>query len=220
MSRQLRDFTRAPWRGRFEAFLLDGTADTEPDSVVRAKQRTIGAMRGAVVEVGPGPGTNMRYYAAGVSVVAIEPNPAMHERLRSNAADHDVDLQIRISAGRALHGEQMDLPDASVDAVVGTLLLCGVDDPSQVVAEIRRVLRPGGKYFFYEHVAAPAGSVTAVAQRLLFTPHKWVFNGCEVNRDTGALLGEAGFAEVSLTPVDGGLGAGHTRSRIIGTATA
>ncbi|MDE0801680.1 MAG: class I SAM-dependent methyltransferase, partial [Acidimicrobiales bacterium] len=99
----------------------------------------IGGMRGTVVEIGPGAGPNMRYYAPGTSVIAVEPNPNMHAPLRASAAEHGVDLEIR-----TVQGERIDVDDASVDGVVGTLVLCGVDDPAAVVAEVRRILKPGG----------------------------------------------------------------------------
>ena len=100
-------------------------------------------MRGTVVELGPGTGVNMRYYAPGTRVIAIEPNPVMHPPLQSAADEHDVDLEIR-----QLDGASVDVADASVDGVVGTLLLCGVDDPAQVISEAHRLLKPGATYFF------------------------------------------------------------------------
>lgn len=211
----LRDFSRAPLRSRLEAWALAMGTEADHRVVGADKQRLIGGLHGTVVEIGPGPGTNMRYYAPDVRLVAVEPNPAMHDRLRAAAAAHGVTMELHPG-----HGERLDLPDGCADGVVGTLVLCGVDDPAAVVAQIRRVLRPGGTYVFYEHVVAPEGSLTRLAQRLVKRPHRWLVNGCEVDRDTGSLLRAAGFAELEVDEVDAGWPAAWTRTRIIGSARA
>lgn len=206
------DFTSQPLRGRFEAWLLDATAKGANAQHGPRKREVIGAMEGTVVEIGPGAGANMRYYAVGVQVIGIEPNPAMHERLRANADEHGVDLEIR-----ELRGEQIDVDDQSVDGIVATLVLCGVADQRQVLNEIRRVLRPGGTYFFIEHVAARPGSKMRKVQGVVNGPHSWLLNGCEVNRDTAAVIEAAGFASVELerTVMKPGL---YMPDFIIGTA--
>jgi SAM-dependent methyltransferase len=145
-----------------------------------------------VVELGAGTGANMRYYAAGTRVIAIEPNPAMHGPLREAAARQGIDLEIR-----AVGAEDTGLADASVDAVVSTLVLCTVVDPAAAVAEVRRILRPGGRFVVLEHVAAPEGP-RARLQRLLWTGWRWAFEGCDLQRHTGELLAGAGFADVAL----------------------
>lgn len=207
------DFEKNKLRSRLEARILDAGADDVHAAYGDHKHASIGSMTGTVVELGPGTGANMRYYTSGTKVIAIEPNPEMHDRLRMRADEHGVDLEIR-----TLRGESIDVDDASVDGVVGTLLLCGVDDPAQVVREAHRVLRPGGVYFFIEHVEAPAGSRTLMAQRLLFRPHRWLFNGCETTRDTGSLLQQGPFSAVDVEEVDRGRSGLHVRHQIVGTA--
>ena len=215
MSRKPVDFDKAKRRGKFEAWVLDATAARIHKQHGVAKAEAIGALTGTVVELGPGTGANMRYYAPGVKVIAIEPNPAMHPKLRESAAEHGVDLEIR-----TLRGEHIDVADGEADAVVGTLVLCGVDDPEQVVSEVLRVLRPGGTYFFLEHVVAPEGTMIRRVQKLVKRPHRWAFNGCEVDRDTTALLEHAGFSAISIESVDVGLAGGmYCPNHIIGTAT-
>ena len=171
-------------------------------------------MRGTVVELGPGTGVNMRYYAPGTRVIAIEPNPVMHPPLQSAADEHDVDLEIR-----QLDGASVDVADASVDGVVGTLLLCGVDDPAQVISEAHRLLKPGATYFFIEHVASPVGTTNWRVQRVLFRPHRWLFNGCEITRDTETIIRSGPFDNVDIDDVDRGRGALWVRHQIVGTAT-
>lgn len=146
-----------------------------------------------VVELGPGTGANMRYLRPGTSVTAIEPNPHMHPGLARAAARHGVALDIR-----AVGAEATGLPADSVDAVVCTLVLCTVPDPAAALAEVRRILRPGGRLVLIEHVAAPRRSALAGLQRLLRGPWRWAFEGCELHRPTGELLGAAGFAGVDL----------------------
>ena len=208
------DLARQRLRSKFEAAVLDAGAKTTHATHGAAKQAVIGAMRGTVVELGPGTGVNMRYYAPGVKVIAIEPNPVMHERLRAKADHHGVDLEIR-----TLRGEAIDVADESADGVVGTLLLCGVDDPVRVVAEAHRVLKGGGHYFFIEHVVAPHGSMTHRLQRVALRPHRWAFNGCEVTRDSESVLRAGGFSEVEVAPLDVGPKGAYIRHFIVGTAT-
>ncbi|NND75997.1 MAG: class I SAM-dependent methyltransferase [Ilumatobacter sp.] len=209
------DFDRRRLRSRLEAWLLDvGAADIH-EAYGERKAAVIGSMAGTVVELGPGTGANMRYYAPGTQVIAIEPNPVMHDRLRAQAERHGVDLEIR-----TLRGESIDVDDASADGVVGTLLLCGVDDPAQVVREVHRVLRPGGVYFFIEHVVAPTRTITHTVQRVVRRPHHWLFNGCRTNHDAASLLQAGPFAgRVEFDDVDRGWRAAWVRHQLVGTAT-
>ena len=211
--RRVPDLTKQKRRSRFEARLLEAGAEDSHAAWGERKSAIIGAMRGTVVELGPGTGVNMRYYAAGTKVIAIEPNPVMHAPLQSAAAEYDVDLEIR-----QLDGAALDLADESADGVVGTLLLCGVDDPAQVLREAHRILKPGGVYFFIEHVASPARTANRRVQRVLFRPHRWMFNGCEITRDTEASIRGGPFDAVEVDAVDRGRGALWVRHQIVGTA--
>ncbi|MFT6292646.1 MAG: SAM-dependent methyltransferase [Ilumatobacter sp.] len=207
------DLTKQKWRSKIEAKLLDSGAEGNHRIYGERKQAVIGAMVGTVVELGPGTGVNMRYYAPGVKVIAIEPNPVMHDPLSAKAHEYGVDLEIR-----TLRGESIDVENESVDGVVGTLLLCGVDDPAQVVREAHRVLKPGGTYFFLEHVESPVGHRNRTVQKLLFRPHRWMFNGCEITRETAALLEAGPFESVEVSEVDRGRAALWVRHQIVGTA--
>lgn len=147
-----------------------------------------------VVELGAGVGANMRYLPADARLIAIEPNPYMHTRLRRAARSHGVDLEIR-----SVVAERIDLPDASADAVISSLVLCSVRDPDAVLAEIRRILRPGGRFSFAEHVAAKPGTPTRWTQRILRRPWAWVFEGCSCERGLASVIQSAGFASVDLS---------------------
>jgi ubiquinone/menaquinone biosynthesis C-methylase UbiE len=94
--------------------------------------------------------------------------------------------------------EHTGLADHSVDAVISSLVLCTVADPGEVLAEVRRVLRPGGTFRFVEHVVARPGTPTRWLQRVLRRPWAWTFEGCSCERDLAALLRAAGFARVDV----------------------
>ena len=130
----------------------------------------------------------------GARLIAIEPNTYMHTRLRRSARSRGVDLEIR-----GVVGERIGLPDASADAVISSLVLCSVRDPDAVLAEVRRVLRPGGRFSFTEHVAAKRGTPTRWTQRILRRPWAWIFEGCSCERDLARVIQSAGFSSVDLS---------------------
>jgi SAM-dependent methyltransferase len=181
------------WRGRLNALFMAGV-DTYMDRVYGSRKRKLfTGLPAEVVEIGAGAGANMRYYKAGSRVVAIEPNPMMHPYLRRSAGRHGVDLDIR-----AIQGEAIDLPNESAAAVVSTLVLCSVTDPQRVISEIRRILKPGGKFIFLEHVAAPEGSLLARWQQWLHRPWHYLSEGCHLHRSSHRLVAEAGFRQVEM----------------------
>lgn len=170
--------------------VLDGSFDR---ALGARKRRLLADLPDEVVELGPGVGANLRYLRPGTRLVAVEPNPAMHARLRARAAARGVDLDLR-----DVVGERIDLPDASADVVICTLVLCTVADPGRVAAEVLRILHPGGRFVLLEHVAAPPGTRTRRLQHALAGPWAWCFEGCDLQRDTATLLRHAGFASVDL----------------------
>jgi len=186
-------FQAHPARGRFNAGFF--TAFDRPiDRLSRDRKRKIFSdLPPEVVEVGPGVGANLRYLPPGGRMIAIEPNPYMHAGLRKRAARRGVDVEIR-----GVTGDAIDLDDQSADAVISSLLLCTVADSERVVGEIRRVLRPGGRYAFLEHVAAPEGTRLRRIQHAVRRPWAWVFEGCSCERDLAAVIGAAGFASVQI----------------------
>ena len=146
-----------------------------------------------IVELGAGVGANFAHLPEGATVVAVEPSEAMHAALRRRAEERGVDLELL-----GARGERLPLPDASVDEVICSLVLCTVDDPVRTVAEVRRILRPGGRFRFVEHVAAPAWSPRRWLQHGIRRPWSWIFEGCDLCRDTGALVEAAGFSSATV----------------------
>ena len=146
-----------------------------------------------VVEIGAGTGLNARYLPAGARWVVVEPNVHFREDLEREAAAYGLDLDLHVGGAEAL-----PLADGAADAVVSTLVLCSVGDVGRSLAEARRVLRPGGRFVFVEHVAAPSGTALRGAQRLLRRPWGWVADGCRPDQETEPLVRAAGFREVDV----------------------
>jgi SAM-dependent methyltransferase len=190
---EIEQFVSHPARGRFNSAFFRVMGGYINWHLHHRKSTVFADLPPTVVELGAGVGANMRYLPAGAHLVAIEPNLYMHTRLRRAARSHGVDLEIR-----SVTGERMDLPDASADAVISSLVLCSVRDPEAVLAEIRRVLRPGGRFSFAEHVAAEPHTPTRWTQRILRRPWAWIFEGCSCERDLSTAIQSAGFTSVEL----------------------
>jgi SAM-dependent methyltransferase len=186
-------FAQHPLRGRFNAAFFRAVDPVLAQSLGPRKQRVLADLPFDVVEIGPGAGANLSYLPDGVRLIAIEPNRYMHEPLRAAARSAGVSLDLRATVA-----EHTGLPDASADAVVSSLVLCSVRDPAAALAEIRRVLRPGGTFRFVEHVAAPHGTATRAMQRMLRRPWAWTFEGCSCERDLERDIRAAGFAAVDV----------------------
>ncbi|HEV7713399.1 MAG TPA: methyltransferase domain-containing protein [Asanoa sp.] len=182
-------------RGPFNAAFFSVMGPYIERNVREHKRRVYAELPDTVVELGAGVGANLRYLRPGSTLVAIEPNTPMHRRLRTAAARRGVHLELRDSLA-----ERTDLPDQSADSVISSLVLCTVANPADVLAEIRRILRPGGTFRFVEHVAATAGTPTRTLQRALRRPWAWAFEGCSCERDLAGLLRNAGFARVDIEP--------------------
>ena len=183
-------------RGRLNAWFFDALEGYMHWKYAGIKSRLLADVPPVLVELGPGAGANLRYLPRGTRLIAIEPNRHYHAVLRRRAKQRGIDLDLR-----GLAGEALDLPTASVDFVFSSLVLCSVTDPVAVLAEVRRVLKPGGRFACVEHVAAPPGSRMGSLQRTIARPWKWVFEGCDLCRDTGATLRTAGFSRVDVQPM-------------------
>lgn len=153
------------------------------------RDRLLAGLSGRVVEVGAGNGLNFSHYPTSVEeVVAVEPEEYL--RARASEAAQAAPVAVRVVDGLA---DSIPADDASFDAGVVSLVLCTVPDQERALAELFRVIRPGGELRFYEHVVS-TGRVGAGFQRAAdrtLWPH--VSGGCHLARDTGAAMERAGF---------------------------
>jgi ubiquinone/menaquinone biosynthesis C-methylase UbiE len=155
----------------------------------RRRNTLLRGARGRVVEIGAGTGLNIAHYPDEIAELAlIEPEPAMRRRLARRLQRH-----ARVARILDAPGERLPLPDASVDTVVSTLVLCTVDDPERALREIARVLRPDGQLLFIEHVRA-SSRFLAACQDSMLQPWRRFAGGCRCNRPTGELMRACGFA--------------------------
>ena len=162
------------------------------------KQALFGSLHGDVLEIGPGTGPNLRFFSEDVRWVGVEPNPFMHPHLQQAIRRRGLPAgQYRIEQGDA-GGVHLPVGDASMDVVVGTLVLCSVAHPAANLQEILRVLKPGGKFVFIEHVAARTGTGLRTFQNLIQPLWTLVGDGCHPNRETWETISQAGFASVEI----------------------
>lgn len=151
------------------------------------RARLVGEARGRTLEIGAGSGLNLPHYTRAVSeLVVTEPSPHMLDHLRS-ALEEDpppVGSWELVESG----AEELPFPDASFDTVVATYVHCTIPDPGRALREIARVLVPGGRYLYLEHVHAGERTLLGRVQDLVERPHRFIAAGCHPNRRTGELL--------------------------------
>ncbi|MFE9650374.1 class I SAM-dependent methyltransferase [Streptomyces sp. NPDC006365] len=144
---------------------------------------------GHVVEVGAGTGANFAHYPAKVEeVIAVEPEPRLRKLAMGAAAESPTSVDVR--EGRA---EALPVPDGSADGVVASLVLCSITDVPAALAEAARVLRPGGRLYFYEHIRSTDPRF-ARKQRRINLVWPLLTGGCNLDRDTERAIENAGFA--------------------------
>ena len=148
-----------------------------------AKRALIAGLHGTVLEIGAGRGRNFGMLSRGVEWIGAEPDGRRLRALRETARGYGHERE-------PLHApaEELPLPDSSVDGVLATVVLCSVRDQDRALAEVARVLRPGGEFVFAEHVAAPRGSWKFTAQRLIAPASRVLDHGCDPTRDTEAAV--------------------------------
>ncbi|MFN2464583.1 MAG: class I SAM-dependent methyltransferase [Candidatus Dormibacteria bacterium] len=149
--------------------------------------RAISQAAGRTLEIGAGSGSNLAHYTSAVTeLVVTEPSPHMLHLLQDRL-NRDAPL-----AGRwelvGTGAEELPFPDASFDTVTAGYVLCTIPRPERAIAEIARVLKPGGRYLFIEHVRARDGTLLGRMQDLIEPVHVYVAAGCHPNRRTQELL--------------------------------
>ena len=174
----------ALFASQYDRFL----AAAERDGLGARRERLLERARGRVLEIGAGTGLNLGYYPDTLErLVLTEPSEPMAARLKERVAKSHMACEIV-----AAPAEKLPFEDDSFDTVVSTLVLCTVPDPEATIAEIRRVLAPGGALLAMEHVRSESED-TAKWQDRLERPWRWWGNGCRCNRDTVSSVESAGF---------------------------
>jgi len=154
----------------------------------------LAGLSGEVVEVGAGNGMNFAHYPQTVaSVVAVEPEPYLRSLATQAAAEAPV--QVAVLPGTA---DRLSLPDHSVDAAVLCLVMCSLDDRPAALAELRRVLRPGGILRIFEHTIADTPGLRAVQRVADATVWPLLAGGCHTATDPIAAITAAGFEMINL----------------------
>ncbi len=185
---------RGGWRQRFFAWCsAQGEMAGYDRTVAPYKQTLFADLSGTVLEIGAGTGANFAYYPRGIRWIGIEPNVFMHPHLLKTAQQHGITGEVRSEVA-----EKLPVEDDSVDAVVSTLVMCSVSSQDNVLREILRVLRPGGRYLFIEHVAAPERSRLWWMQKISKPFWRAAADGCEPDRDTASAVRRAGFSRVEI----------------------
>jgi SAM-dependent methyltransferase len=176
---------------RLFAHMYDWAAPRSEAKGVTAHRRALTSeVSGRVLEVGCGNGLNFPYYPRSVAeVVAVEPEPYLRQRARAAAAGAGVAVPVRVLDGEA---EALPVGASTFDSAVVSLVLCCVADPETALRELRRVLRPGGRLYFYEHVRATSARARR-AQRWAGPLWSLMAGGCHPARDTASAIAEAGF---------------------------
>lgn len=154
----------------------------------RWRQKVIGGASGSVLELGAGTGLNLAHYPAGLErLVLVEPDRHKAKLLGEKPLPAGVTAEILRAPG-----EMLPFEDDSFDTVVETLVLCTVADPEATAAEIRRVLKPDGRFLFMEHVRSDKPRMGRLQDRLE-GPWKKLADGCHCNRRTVPMLRNNGF---------------------------
>lgn len=178
------------------AWLLSGDGPLRK-KIAPYQQISSGTLAGKeVLEIGAGSGANIPYYISTKSVVLLEPNTYSHFYLREKVEQSKIP-NAKIEEGIA---ERLPFNDDSFDVVVTNLVLCSVQDVTQSLSEIKRVLRPGGQYIFLEHVAAEEGWAKGL-QRLIRPVWLKVADGCDCRRNLLKDLQNAEFTELTAKSV-------------------
>ncbi|WP_432838850.1 class I SAM-dependent methyltransferase [Dactylosporangium sp. CA-092794] len=174
--------------GMYDRFL----ARVEKHGLSEKRAEMLAPAYGRTIELGTGTGLNLPHYPDAVTeLVLTEPYPPMVAKLQEKVRDYPRPVQLTVAGA-----EKLPFPDASFDTVAAAMILCTVPDPGPALAEISRVLKPGGQYLFLEHVRH-ADPKVARKQDLVQIGWYWFGNECHCNRPTVQTLQEQQYLEIA-----------------------
>ncbi len=176
------------WWDRVMVPKLIGCCCAQPQ-IMKARSRIVPQAQGDVLELGCGGGINLEFYdpARITRYCGIDPSPGLLDRSHAAAQAKGMIADIRAGVGEAI-----PFGDAEFDTVLVTFTLCSVEDQAQVLSEMRRVLKPGGKALFLEHGGAPDAGVQKW-QRRIEPVWKKIGGGCHLTRPVISAYEKAGF---------------------------
>jgi ubiquinone/menaquinone biosynthesis C-methylase UbiE len=181
------------WGRLFAAAYDRLMSSAEEEGLRDVRAGVVGQASGRTLELGAGTGLNLEHYTEGVSeLVLTEPFEPMARRLRDHLDESGRDASVVEAPA-----ESLPFADDEFDSAISTLVLCTVDDPGASLAEIARVLRPGGRLHFVEHVRSSDEGLARWQDRF-HRPWRWFGHGCNCNRDTRAAIESAGFEIAEL----------------------
>ena len=203
------------WGRIFAAVYDTALAGQEKAGLADRRAEVLREARGNVLEVGAGTGLNLPHYGERVrELVLFEPEAPMARRLRARAAS---DPRATVAEG---DGDGLPFGSDRFDTVVSTLVLCTVPDARATLREIDRVLVPGGRLLFIEHVRAPDDPKLARWQDRLNPLQRRIAHGCNCNRDTASLLEGSPLTIERLDPWQLPKAPAHVRPAIVGAAVS
>ena len=196
------------------AWMMARAAGSYETAIAPRKTQLFADISGTVLEIGPGAGPNLRYFCdRQVQWTGLEPNPYMLPYLQQQADTLGLSIEVQQSTL-----DELDDQSNCFDYVVSTLVLCSVPNLTRAIQQIHTLLKPGGKFLFVEHVAAPGGSLLRQVQNGIRPFWSWIGEGCQSNRQTGAVIESAGFTSVTYDAFDGPIPIPVVRPHICGVA--
>ena len=185
----------ATWGRLFASFYDRALKASEENGLGEMRRALLAEARGRVVEIGAGTGVNLDLYGGGIEdLTLVEPDPHMGARLREHLAERCTDGPATPPARLVTApAEAIPFDDGTFDTGVTTLVLCTVPDPVAAIVELARVLKPGGRLLFIEHVRADDPG-SARWQDRFEKPWRFMADGCHCNRDTEANLRASPFS--------------------------
>ncbi|XP_063808328.1 thiol S-methyltransferase TMT1A-like [Pseudophryne corroboree] len=213
-----------PMAKKWMPFLLDRMTNTYNKYMREHKKQLFSNMSDfkgpsgelKVLELGCGTGANFQFYPSGCTVTCVDPNPNFKKYLSKSLAEND---HVHFQDFLIAPGEIMpQVASGSMDVVICTLVLCSVDNIEGILAEIRRVLKPGGAYYFLEHVTANPSSWNYFFQIILDPTWKYIGDGCKLTKETWKYLEKANFSQVKLRHIIAPFNWNPVKPHIVGYA--
>ena len=201
------------WYQRFFAWAMATAAQGYETKMANRKHQLFADLKGEVLEIGPGAGPNLSYVNPQVHWLGLEPNPYMHPYLKQKAGELGLEVDVQ-----ATTLADTPIPDNSKDVVLCTLVLCSVPNLEATVQDILRVLKPGGRFLFIEHVVASSGSLLRQVQTGLCPLWQFIGDGCRLDRDTGKTIESSGFTSVDYETFEAPVPIALVRPHIMGVA--